>query len=78
MEDRGFTRARKQLVCTLASLAPVPGGFSQIGSYKLEYADVENEQEKLKTGMKIIFELIGYAGTGFGSCTLQGNGVWVE
>ena len=46
MEDRGFTRARKQLDCTLPSFAPVPGGFSQIGSYKLEYADVENEKER--------------------------------
>ena len=42
--DRPCTRARQQLACALASLAPVPGGFSQIESYKLEYAQVENEK----------------------------------
>ena len=44
MQKRVFGRARSQLAGTLSSSAPVPGGFNQIESYKLEYAPVENEK----------------------------------
>ena len=44
MQKRVFGRARSQLADALSSSAPVPGGFSQIESYELEYAQVENEK----------------------------------
>ena len=51
MQKRVFGRARSQLADTLLSCAPVPGGFSQIESYELEYAQVE-----MKKGVRVVLK----------------------